>query len=438
MSVALLLAAMANPAAAWSHTGTVWNRELMPLQWNIGSVVEDSLDEDYQETVLQESWDNWETYVPCAQLSNEYLGRLDNYNLTYNLSDQRVVLQYEDPEELVGTGTLGVTYCNGAGGVAFVVEGQTYFYNTDCDIVFNDDVNWGTTDDIENGLASSANSIEGVATHEIGHLWGMGHSCEQGDVCDDLDERYAVMYWAGSAGSTAQAYPTSDDIEGMNALYGPYASFSVTDEYEDNRFGGVPLEVCFEIESTDALSEIAWSFGDDATSSEQNPCHTYTEAGQYTVGLTVSGEAEACGTYSYTYRERAYILACEAPQPAEGFTGLFTYEHDDGTTYRMINQADTTVYGCIDQIQWDVFQGDTLVQSVSAWAPLIDFGAEGTYRVVLNVGGPGGVSAAELDIAVVDKPGASATACAAVGGAGGWVGALGALGLVLVRRRRRG
>jgi PKD repeat protein len=34
-----------------------------------------------------------------------------------------------------------------------------------------------------------------------------------------------------------------------------------------------------------------WNFGDGTNSTQQNPTHTYSEAGNYTVSLTVSYEA---------------------------------------------------------------------------------------------------------------------------------------------------
>jgi uncharacterized protein (TIGR03382 family) len=133
-------------------------------------------------------------------------------------------------------------------------------------------------------------------------------------------------------------------------------------------------------------------------------CHTYEKKGQYTVNVTISGNSEDCGDWEYTDRERAMVVVCEPPQKAEGFDGMFTAEHEDGLVYQMINQADISVYGCIDQIQWDVYKGDEFIKSVSAWSPKIEFPKEGTYRVVLNLGGPGGITAEELTIDVVDKP----------------------------------
>jgi PKD repeat protein len=60
---------------------------------------------------------------------------------------------------------------------------------------------------------------------------------------------------------------------------------------KDNIIGGyAPFTVEFTDQSVDATSW-KWDFGDGANSTEQNPTHTYTEPGQYTVTLLVSNEA---------------------------------------------------------------------------------------------------------------------------------------------------
>ena len=48
-------------------------------------------------------------------------------------------------------------------------------------------------------------------------------------------------------------------------------------EFTDSSAGGTP-------------TEWLWDFGDQATSTEQNPTHRYTESGQYTVTMTASNE----------------------------------------------------------------------------------------------------------------------------------------------------
>jgi len=64
----------------------------------------------------------------------------------------------------------------------------------------------------------------------------------------------------------------------------PVADFSATPTT-----GPLPLAVQFSDASTGSISTWAWNFGDGATSSVQNPQHTYSTAGSYTVSLTVSG-----------------------------------------------------------------------------------------------------------------------------------------------------
>jgi PKD repeat protein len=61
--------------------------------------------------------------------------------------------------------------------------------------------------------------------------------------------------------------------------------------------GPAPLTVQFTDTSTGGGVAWAWSFGDGATSNEQNPTHTYTNPGTYRVKLVV---ANAIGNSSAT------------------------------------------------------------------------------------------------------------------------------------------
>ena len=58
------------------------------------------------------------------------------------------------------------------------------------------------------------------------------------------------------------------NIEGITALYGPYATF---EETTDTR-GGVPLEVCFDLTSNSAITETEWNYGDGQSDVECEPC----------------------------------------------------------------------------------------------------------------------------------------------------------------------
>ena len=434
MISALFLPLLASePAHAWKHNRWVWDRDLFPMEWYLGDTPEDSIPSGMESEILTAAWAHWEVEAPCASLSTEYMGVLEG-NRTGKKDDDINVFYFDDPAEQMGAGVLGVTITNSTSDVAFTLSGDTYTYAKDSDIIFNKDIDWDTDEGIENGCTREY-SLEAVATHEIGHLWGLGHSCEEGETCTDLDLRYATMYWSIGPCSTYQSDLSDDDIEGITALYGPYASFFS----DSQRNGGAPLEVCFEIEMDDEGDGVAieWNFGDGNTSVEtETPvCHTYTEAGQYSVNMKVTGTQEECGEWEFTQRELAYVTVCDTPTPAGGFEGMFTYEPLEDFTYQMVNQVDTSVYGCIERIRWDVFKGnsDEPMRSISAWSPKIDFEEAGNYRVVLHVGAPGDLNAAEeLTIKVEEV---KASGCATAPSSGGMIGLLlGMIGL-LVRRR---
>ena len=454
-SALLLPVLMAEPAHAWRHTRKVWDRNKdFPFEWYISDSREDSWsDQDTTtEEILLDAWDIWEEGAKCAGLTHSYQGVREGHNAGYTF-DNVNTFYFDDPGDELGTGVLGATLTLPAGGdLAFQLGGDSYTYVSDSDIVFNNDIVWFSDEQIARGQCSGGNSLLGVATHEIGHLWGMGHSCEEGENCPDLDQRYATMYWANSNCSLNQSKLESDDIQGITALYGPYAAF----DSDSKRNGGAPLEVCFDLEldeSNDNLN-IEWNFGDGTISVEPiyetddngnfvydedgkriliPVCHTYDSAGQFSVNMNVTGTQEECGDWRFTQRELAYVTVCEAPIPAEGFKGLFTYEPIEDTIYQMVNQVDTSVYGCIERIRWDIFEAgsDTLVNSVSAWSPKIDFPKAGKYRVVLNVGAPGDLFSADELLIDVEEVGGCSTAPASGGLAGLLIGLIG----LLVRRR---
>ena len=64
----------------------------------------------------------------------------------------------------------------------------------------------------------------------------------------------------------------------------PVANFTA-----DTVRGPLPLSVNFTDQSSGSINSWAWSFGDGASSTEQNPSHTYSSSGTYTVSLSVTG-----------------------------------------------------------------------------------------------------------------------------------------------------
>ena len=73
----------------------------------------------------------------------------------------------------------------------------------------------------------------------------------------------------------------------VSAPVAPTAAFSGTPTS-----GTAPLAVDFTDASTGSPTVWTWDFGDGATSTEQNPAHTYAAAGTYTVNLTVGNAVD--------------------------------------------------------------------------------------------------------------------------------------------------
>ena len=90
----------------------------------------------------------------------------------------------------------------------------------------------------------------------------------------------------------------------------PAASFLA-----DKASGPAPLLVQFTDSSLNSPTSWTWFFGDGGTFSGQNPAHTYTSAGTYTVELIAANSAG-----SNTSDRAAYISVGAAPAPAASFT----------------------------------------------------------------------------------------------------------------------
>ena len=76
-------------------------------------------------------------------------------------------------------------------------------------------------------------------------------------------------------------------LRGGEVFYTNDAPDPGADLTADRTHGEMPLTVQFEDASAVKVQGWHWDFGDGATSLSQNPVHTYTEAGRYTVTLTV-------------------------------------------------------------------------------------------------------------------------------------------------------
>jgi PKD repeat protein len=77
-------------------------------------------------------------------------------------------------------------------------------------------------------------------------------------------------------------------ISGNKIFKTPVAAFSAS-----KTTGNAPLTVSFTDKSTGTPTSWKWSFGDGTYSTQKNPVHKYSKAGNYTVSLIVKNAADS-------------------------------------------------------------------------------------------------------------------------------------------------
>jgi PKD repeat protein len=144
--------------------------------------------------------------------------------------------------------------------------------------------------------------------------------------------------------------------------------------------GAATLLVNFADASSGTVTGWAWAFGDGSTSSLTNPSHAYTNAGTFSVNLTVFGPLG-----SNTLLLANYITVTNAiGVPVADFIASPT----NGAAPLLVNFTDAST-GSITNHSWNFGDGNTSL----AVNPSHTYSTTGTYSVALTVSGPGGSSA---------------------------------------------
>jgi PKD repeat protein len=137
--------------------------------------------------------------------------------------------------------------------------------------------------------------------------------------------------------------------------------------------GAAPLAVSFTNGSKGAYTDSLWAFGDGRTSTEEDPTHSYTAAGSYSVTLTVSGPGG-----SDTEAKPGYITVYEAVE-AE-----FTASPTSGLVPLPVTFTNASTGDYTDSL-WAFGDGGTSTEE----DPIHSYTAAGSYTATLTVSGPG-------------------------------------------------
>jgi PKD repeat protein len=199
---------------------------------------------------------------------------------------------------------------------------------------------------------------------------------------------------AGSATISKDAY-----ISVAVASTTPGSSFAAT-----KTSGPTPLTVQFIDTSTNSPTAWVWSFGDGYTSLLQNPVHTYTSVGTYTVTQTASNSAG-----SSTATRSGYITTTLAA-PVASFSSNIT----TGTVPLYVQFNDTSGNA---PTTWYWYFGDGNTSAVQN--PVYAYTSAGVYTVVLTVSNTIGTNSTSMakyiNVSSIASPVAAFTSDATMG-----------------------
>ena len=149
-------------------------------------------------------------------------------------------------------------------------------------------------------------------------------------------------------------------------------SAPVADFTTDPTSGEAPLTVNFTDQSANNPTSWQWDFGDEGTSTEQNPAHIYNNAGTYTVSFTVTNEY---GTDTETKTDYVVVNETDSTPVAD-----FTANPTSGTAPLTVNFTDQSTNNPTSW-QWNFGDGRTSTEQ----NPAHIYNSAGTRTVSLTV-----------------------------------------------------
>lgn len=189
---------------------------------------------------------------------------------------------------------------------------------------------------------------------------------EYNPVCVEIDSGVVLPFW-NACYATCEGFtnfvdcdlPTPNDCEAFFGYYQDFMDNDLTVNFEDYSY------------STGTITSWAWDFGDGSNSTDQNPEHTFAEAGQYPVTLTITSDSCTNSVTIDVFVGDFTFPDCQAffwPFPADSANDL-TFQFLD------LSLGNPTAWA------WDFGDGTTSTEQ----NPTHTFANDGTYTVSLSI-----------------------------------------------------
>ena len=180
----------------------------------------------------------------------------------------------------------------------------------------------------------------------------------------------------GSTGESTQLVGLEARAAGYDAIVQP-GTIDIVDvlsaSFTSSSSEGIaPTTIEFTNTSAGSITSYLWDFGDGSTSTEANPSHEFTEAGTFTVELTITGAGGIANT-SETVTIYKTVVAD------------FSHNVSSGLVPLEISFTNASI-GSYDELLWSFGDGETS----SEIDPVHIYETVGDYAVSLTVTGPGG------------------------------------------------
>jgi len=143
-----------------------------------------------------------------------------------------------------------------------------------------------------------------VQTHELGHNWNAQHTTTTGAFIMAPTAANNNTQWDNTTINVITAHKNSRTCLASSCLLAPTVAFSASSTFSCTG------QVSFTDLTTNEPSSWNWNFGDGNTSTQQNPVHTYTSSGTYTVQLTATN---AVGQGTQTSQNLVTVTLLDPP-----------------------------------------------------------------------------------------------------------------------------